>query len=769
MKRLLLFIIIFTFIFVSAAYGQEFTDVEGTRYEEAVDFLSAYDIVDGFPDGSFRPEDPVTRGQISKMITIVLGYEDFTINMKSTFADMDGHWAERYVEVAHGFDIVQGYLDGNFGPDNEITYTEVITMIIRSLGYTDRSLPGSWPYDYLVKAGDLGIVNGIPLAGDKATRGDIALMMYSALFSEKGSVKGHEGYWESSEEILLSNIGYGEYKQITKEEIEQAEPYLDLSKYEYYKGTLYYKESGQIVYLKNTDTGEISGEIVSVSNDVVVIEDQYGNRKPFDTEASSVIFNGVPGKVRSLIGSKARIIYSKKDNDDVYAITGNKITKKVFSTSSFDGENIYNGIYLPLKGGSVNEESILIVGDVDSIYDIRPNDLIYTYETDEPGYKKTYLEMKVVRNKVQGAMTKTGRNDAYGYTVINGKRYNHSDIYKPLAKLSPGYYVMAYLDENNEVVKYNIVRDLQQPEDYGLVTDVQKSTQDQLPQISIIDNSGVERDLYIDIENSLLVETGGFDDISYTANLSEGDVIKYNLQSENIINKMKIINMEDYDGTYDSKIKSLIKVNAKVNGSTLIFSKDENKWSKIQLDSLGEFIKGQIALNQDGDYVELLIIESGIITSYPDTIHVVAENISTILNIEEKPVSKLYGYIEGKKGYIYSDPSYTDTAQAIQNHIGQLLELELIRDKVKAFIIPQPELEFSQISNIYGNRILKSEGTFYEYAEDTRVYSAEKKEEGYEITDSMWMDEIESGDYVQLYDLDGDFDGVIDHIIVIKK
>lgn len=377
--------------------------------------------------------------------------------------------------------------------------------------------------------------------------------------------------------------------------------------------------------------------------------------------------------------------------------------------------------------------------------------------------------MKVVRNKVEGAMTETGRNDTYGYSVIDGRSYKHSDIYTPLSKLSPGYYVIAYLDDNDEVVKYNLIRDLQQPEDYGLVTAVKKSTQDQLPQISIIDNSGVERDMYIDIENSLLIETGGFDDTSYTANLSEGDVIKYNIQSENIINKMKVIDMENYDGTYNSKIKSLVAVNAKVNGSTLIFSKDENKWNKIPIDSLGEFIKGQIALNEDGDYIELVIIESGIITSYPDIIHIVAENISTTLNIEEKPVSKIYGYIEGKKGYIYSDPSYTQTVEGVKEHMGQLLELELLRDKVKGFTIPQPELEFSQISNIYGNRILKSEGTFYEYAEDTRLYLAEEREEGYEITDIIWLDEIESGDYVQLYDLDGDFDGVIDQIIVIKK
>ncbi len=309
MKKILLFILILTFIFVGSAYAQEFPDVEGTKYEEAVEFLSAYGVVNGFPDGTFKPDDPVTRAQISKMITIVLGYEEFTTNMESTFADMDGHWAERYVEVAHAFDIVQGYLDGTFGPDNEITYTEVITMVVRSLGYTDQSLPGSWPYDYLVKAGDLGIVEGIPLAGEQATRGDIALMTYNALFSTKGAVNSQTEQWESSEELLLSNIGYGMETQITETDIENAVLYPKLKEYEYYGGNLYYNIDDEIVYFQNINTHEVNGKIVSVSDNIIVIEDENGNRKLFDTAGAEVIYNGVEGKTISLINSDAKIVY----------------------------------------------------------------------------------------------------------------------------------------------------------------------------------------------------------------------------------------------------------------------------------------------------------------------------------------------------------------------------------------------------------------------------------------------------------------------------
>jgi hypothetical protein len=769
MKKILLFILILTFIFVGSAYAQEFPDVEGTKYEEAVEFLSAYGVVNGFPDGTFKPDDPVTRGQISKMITIVLGYEEFTTNMESSFTDMDGHWAERYVEVAHAFDIVQGYLDGTFGPDNEITYTEVITMVVRSLGYTDQSLPGSWPYDYLVKAGDLGIVEGIPLAGEQATRGDIALMTFNALFSTKGAVNSQTEQWESSEKLLLSNIGYGMETQITETDIENAVLYPKLKEYEYYGGNLYYNIDDEIVYFQNVNTKVAKVVVTSVSSNTIIVEDQNGNKRAFGTKDSEIILNGAEGRRISLINANVDVIYQDSVNEEVYAVVGSKLTKNFLASSSFSGQTVYNGIYLPLDGGVVNDDKIFVHGDVESLYDIRPNDVVYSYETDEPGYRKTYLELKVVRNRVEGAMTETTLNDSDGYSTINGTRYDHSDMYIPIANLEPGYYVAAYLDNNNEVIKYNLIRDLQQPEDYGLVIETTDSNSLELPKIKLIDNLGKEMTYYVNLENELIVESGGFNDLTYSINLSEGDVIKYNMETSNRIKKMDKIQLEQYDGTYDSMNKTLKDVEASVNSSTLIFSKDVDKWNKIQLESLDEFLKGEFATNEDGDYVELLIVDSGIITNYADIVYSVPDSITEISNLEGEDVYSIFGYIEGKQKYIYSDPAYTETLTEIENHIGQLIELELVQDKVKSFNVPNSELEFSAVSNIYGGRILKVEGTFYEYADDVIIYTATETEEAYSITGLVAPVEIEVGDIIQLYDLNGDFDGVMDIIILIKK
>ncbi|MBG0764821.1 MAG: S-layer homology domain-containing protein [Tissierellales bacterium] len=121
-KTLTIIILILIMTTGTLAYAGDFNDIKDTKYEEAVEFLSAFDVINGFGDGTFRPEESVTRGQMAKMLTVVLGYKDFSQNLQSSFADTQGHWADPYVEIVNSFDIVVGYDEDTFGPDNNISY-----------------------------------------------------------------------------------------------------------------------------------------------------------------------------------------------------------------------------------------------------------------------------------------------------------------------------------------------------------------------------------------------------------------------------------------------------------------------------------------------------------------------------------------------------------------------------------------------------------------------------------------------------------------------
>ena len=757
MKKIILVIALILALSVGTAYAVEFSDIKDTKYEEAVEFLSAYGIINGYPDGTFRPDKPITRGEVSKIATYMLGYGDFAKNMASNYTDMTDHWATRYVDIANAFDIVQGYLDGSFGPDNNITYSEAVTMVVRTLGYTDASLPGSWPYDYYIKAGDLGIADGIPISAGDATRGDMALMVYRTLFQQKGSIDSSTGLWESKGTTLLSNLGYGKRVQITKEMINEATKYPKLSNYLYYSGDLYFNKDNQIVYFKNIKHSEYSGIIKAITGNVIILEDPNGNRRPFDVSDASITMNNATASVNALINANARVVYEEINGNSqrVKGVVATKITRVFLATSTYNGGSNFNGLTIPTTEGQPDYNKIKVSGAVSSINDIRINDVIYAYETDEPNFSKTYLEMYVVRNRVEGAMTETGSNTKDGYSIIGGRRYNHSDIFMPSTPFAPGYYVVAYLDALNQVVRYSIGRDLQQPDNYGLILTMSQSDNQDMFNINLLDNAGQSKNYTI---NRTTVANLG---------LTAGNVIKYSLR-DNLISTATRMALQNYDGSYNSDTRQLTGTNASLNSSTIIFYRSGDSWSKITHDKLAEFIKGRIIKNSSGNYVELMLLDEGIKVSYPSTLYGVIMDSAMILDANGDRVHKWQTLIDGKTDFLYSSPTYTESLNTLNNYKNQFLRLNMAEDRVRSFSVVKPEISWLPLEKFYDNNLLKVQGTFYEHSTNLTIYQATKTDSGHTITGTIGKSEVKEGDLVSLYDIYGNFDGKIDTIIVIK-
>src|SRR6056297_1862952 len=143
------------------AFGTTPEDVLGTDYEEAVASLTSLGIINGFPDGTYRANEPVTRAQMAKMLIIALGYGEIAEGYNSSFEDAQGHWAESYISLASELEIIKGYPDGTFKPNSSVTFDEAITMAMRTLGYKDEALKGDWPTNYKVKADNIGLLENV--------------------------------------------------------------------------------------------------------------------------------------------------------------------------------------------------------------------------------------------------------------------------------------------------------------------------------------------------------------------------------------------------------------------------------------------------------------------------------------------------------------------------------------------------------------------------------------------------------------------------------
>jgi hypothetical protein len=141
--------------------GRSFSDVPAySDGAEAVAYASALGIVNGYEDGTFRPQNSITRGEMAVIIA-----KAFSLTPKNSVAvnltDIANHWSRQYVTLGVQNGAMAGYPDGTFKPDNQVTRAEAVTLMSNS---SQRSLQplGSvnfddvpanhWAYKYIMNA-----------------------------------------------------------------------------------------------------------------------------------------------------------------------------------------------------------------------------------------------------------------------------------------------------------------------------------------------------------------------------------------------------------------------------------------------------------------------------------------------------------------------------------------------------------------------------------------------------------------------------------------
>ncbi|MCI5604047.1 MAG: S-layer homology domain-containing protein, partial [Clostridia bacterium] len=151
---------------ISNAYGIEpnnefdnkFIDVKiDAWYRDIVCTLVMAERIDGYDDGTFKPENPITRAEFAVLIAKgkIIKSED------SQFSDVSNHWAAGYINALAQKGIIGGYEDGTFRPDDYVTRAEAVTMINRALGreadinaqnpFSDVT-PEHWAYNQILEA-----------------------------------------------------------------------------------------------------------------------------------------------------------------------------------------------------------------------------------------------------------------------------------------------------------------------------------------------------------------------------------------------------------------------------------------------------------------------------------------------------------------------------------------------------------------------------------------------------------------------------------------
>ena len=472
MKKLLALMLSVAMVLTMGTSVFAYSDVkEDTYVSEAVTVLSNLDILNGYEDGSFKPEATVTRAEMAKIICEMMGYDNLG-NVITVFNDVPKeHWASGYISTINGLGIICGYGDGNYGPEDPVTYNQAAKMIVCGLGY--GIICDTYPSSYLAHANTLKLFTNVKGGGEaKATRGDIAILVYNALDAAMLVQTGfgsHDEYKVVEDDTLLSTrLDVAKVKgTVTSVDFKEKEAVINVlvgdKSFDEIKDGTYttaidltgYKNLVCTLYMDMDDDNEpvIVAAVASDKADTVVIN----NDELFDGYANNKVtyYETVDSRRTKTIdlvatGFKA---YENDSSETVALDTylGEDEVKKAFDTITFidaNGDGDYETAIIEVIEAfvvkSVNERTMTIVVDKTAGYSFNKAKLVldedevtWNMDTDISDIKAgdvvnvkasemksgTHYEIYVTNETIEGYIDSVDDNYYYiddePYTIVN--------------------------------------------------------------------------------------------------------------------------------------------------------------------------------------------------------------------------------------------------------------------------------------------------------------------------------------------------------------
>lgn len=188
-----------------------FNDVnQDSIYGEAIYSLVEKGVLNGYTDNTFKADKKMTRAEFAKVIVTASELQKNVLNEeKQMLEDISNHWAKEYIEIAFSNNIIEGYPDKKFKPEKEITYGEVVTILLRNLSLENRlDKDLEWPQNYMSLASEVGLLNGVAtndmIGINSARRDNVALMLWNQInYRDNSSEDNIENDKEISNDVKI--------------------------------------------------------------------------------------------------------------------------------------------------------------------------------------------------------------------------------------------------------------------------------------------------------------------------------------------------------------------------------------------------------------------------------------------------------------------------------------------------------------------------------------------------------------------------------------
>ncbi len=474
-----------------------------TYYQNALQLCSALGIIEGYEDGSVQPESTVTRAEMATIILRMLNTAS-TSTYANVFLDVAAdHWAANNIQTAVEQGIVNGMGDGTFQPDGNVTYEQVIKMLVCALNYTsDAERSGGYPNGYISVGGTtlslLDSVNG--RVGDAMTRGEVIKAVYNAVRAPYRAITGFENnnpVYSARDTLGVEKFNLYEDKGVltatpnmtistgttTKEDrivIDGVQYICTLDGLDDMLGTpveFFYVDSNiddpeVITIFKSGNNEEYTfdaddiSEMDYESGDLrVYTSETSSSTRRYDIGAATVIYNGsvltsadfaaseyaddeaFNDFIVPEVGTVKVIDYDTDGNYDVLMIDSYETMLVTSATSEKLSGKINNANTVIDVNNDANDKTITVSksGSEATVRNLRKND-VASIKRNIDG---TMIDITVTGETVTGEIESVGEDDGTMTIVVNGQEYDVDVNAEETVRL--GASVILYLDKFDRV------------------------------------------------------------------------------------------------------------------------------------------------------------------------------------------------------------------------------------------------------------------------------------------------------------------------------
>lgn len=697
-----------------AAQGSVFAsvlpeDVAGTRYEEPIQILSALKIMTGDEDGKFRPEDTIKRSEVAKMAIHALGLDEAAKAAAgvSKFPDVPTwHWANGYVNLATSQGIIIGDDEGNFRPDDKITYAEAITILVRATGYEPAAeAKGGYPQGYIVVGAENNLNKNVTGSNmEPISRGNVAYMTTNALTTKLMERKGYgedETYEVTDKTLLKDKLGVtkdeGQIVAIEKTSLEGSsnltegqiqigdkifETAYNMNNLFGHNVTYYWKEND------NGDDEVILALSQSQKNSTVTIPadlfeqvtEKNGNtvleylKNEDDSRVSSVtlsadaklIYNGkaetMDKDLIDMTDKSGKIVVLDSDRDGKYDIVyvveyENLVVEEVTATGKIVDK--YGAPTLNLGEDEDIRYTITSGFNQLTLKDLKEYDVLSVAASKDKELYDISVSNKTVEGKVTG-------KDEKGF-YIAGEHYKVAPNYQEVIEI--GAEGRFYLDIDNKIAAVDTNVEVSRNYAYLIKAHTSADTEDSTfkmftkegKEVTVTANEKIRfnkksgqkaEEVVKQLQDSNAATTKQL--VTYTLN-AEGKLTALNTAVDKTSNGAVDIanftkNYDLTDAVYNEKLQRLGKV--KLNSDTVIFDiqDDVKDYSIASLDMFEDEQKYNVTVfDMTEDFTAKAIVVTGAqFQTNADSAIAVVEKVSTTVNDSDEITERLHAYQDGK-------------------------------------------------------------------------------------------------------------------------